>query len=344
MTRQAPVGHAEYLATRVFAGLDGVRALSVTAVVWHHAGVAAWVPMLANGFLGVDVFFVLSGFLIVTLLLRERDRRGSISLRDFYARRTLRIFPLYYGLIGGLMLAHAVHPLEFTAPVMAHAPELLTYTANFFAVPGALAVTWSLAAEEQFYLVWPAIERTCGRLWWPVWLAALVVSQAFNFGLLPQLGLPVLEATFTPILLGVGLAHALHSPVGFAWFGRHLARPAARWIGLALLLGLVNIPGDIAGPVRLAFHVTVTATLGAVVLHNGTTGVLTAWPLRRIGVVSYGVYLLHMFVLAVVERATPGLPPALRFAAVLTATWLAAELSYRGFERRFLALKHRFVR
>jgi hypothetical protein len=96
--------HATYLATRTFGCLDGLRALAIVAVVWHHAvpagvGVAA----LDRGFLGVDLFFVVSGYLIVTLLLRERDRRGAIDLRAFYMRRLLRIVPLNYAVIASIV-------------------------------------------------------------------------------------------------------------------------------------------------------------------------------------------------------------------------------------------------
>src|SRR4051812_43977390 len=100
--------HQTFLGTRSFGSLDGVRGLCILAVLWHHSGPASGIPLSQRGFLGVDMFFVLSGFLIVTLLLRERDRTGRISLRKFYARRTLRIFPIYYLLIFGLLFLYLV--------------------------------------------------------------------------------------------------------------------------------------------------------------------------------------------------------------------------------------------
>ncbi|MGB2610895.1 MAG: acyltransferase, partial [Isosphaeraceae bacterium] len=96
--------HEQYLGTRTFASLNGVRGLCILSVLWHHAPGGLHALILERGFLGVDMFFVLSGFLIVTLLLRERDRTGSISLKKFYARRTLRIFPIYYLVLFTLLL------------------------------------------------------------------------------------------------------------------------------------------------------------------------------------------------------------------------------------------------
>ena len=94
--------HGEFLARRYFSSLDAFRCGSILAVVWHHTSRASRGSRSDRGFLGVDMFFVISGFLIVTLLLRERDRAGAIALGRFYARRALRIFPIYYGMLAAL--------------------------------------------------------------------------------------------------------------------------------------------------------------------------------------------------------------------------------------------------
>ena len=137
-----------------FGALDGLRALSIVPVVWHHATPHPLDGVLGRGPLGVDLFFATSGFLITTLLLREREG-GGIDLRAFYTRRTLRIFPLYYFVLGGFVL-HAIF-VRAPGPVRDHflasVPSYATYTSNWFvdnAVPHAVVFSfaWSLATEE----------------------------------------------------------------------------------------------------------------------------------------------------------------------------------------------------
>jgi peptidoglycan/LPS O-acetylase OafA/YrhL len=110
-TTESGSGDARYKAFRGtfrFASLDGLRCLSIVGVVWHHGPGHQMGGPLGSGFLGVDLFFVISGFLITTLLLREQDRYGSISLKHFYIRRSLRIFPLYYTVLGLYVLLLSV--------------------------------------------------------------------------------------------------------------------------------------------------------------------------------------------------------------------------------------------
>ena len=147
-----------YRAQASFGALDGLRCLCIVAVVWHHSVAIDFdLPIAGRGFLGVDLFFVISGYLIVTLLLREHRRTGTISLRNFYIRRTLRIFPVYYAIVFALSLYYWLvnTDSEVGQQFLKDIPIYLTYTGNFFH-PG-WAVVWSLAAEEQFYLVWPQI-------------------------------------------------------------------------------------------------------------------------------------------------------------------------------------------
>jgi peptidoglycan/LPS O-acetylase OafA/YrhL len=350
--------HGEYLAIRTFPSLDGLRCLAVVAVVWHHtAPHIPMLPMTARGFLGVDMFFVLSGFLIVTLLLRERDQHGRISLRDFYMRRTLRIFPLYYAIVLGLAALVWLRPqMSMAGSYLQDLPWLLTYTSNWAGVTGLLAIAWSLAAEEQFYLVWPAVERLFSRWALPIWIVALVVNQALNFRVFDEwlppgrrhADLEILQATFTPILFGVALAHVLHRREGWQRVAPWLGRRTTPLVLLVALVLLANAPVDIAGGLRLGIHVVMVLLLGSLVVRSDTLGGLLTWgPIVRIGLVSYGVYLLHMFVrhgaVAVLDRSPLRVPGDL-FVLVVLGTWLAAELSFRVFESRFLALKKRFAR
>ena len=162
-SRQAPD-----LSSRHLPALDGMRGLAVLMVMTYHVGYLTHpsgpggpLSYAPGGFAGVDVFFVLSGFLITGLLLEERQRRCSISFRRFYARRAFRLLPA----LGLLLVAHLAYVVMEGQPLKREAEALLSIT--FYAsdisqslhlfIPTELGHTWSLAVEEQFYLVWPSL-------------------------------------------------------------------------------------------------------------------------------------------------------------------------------------------
>lgn len=354
-----------YRATRQFGSLDGLRCAAILAVIWHHTVPEGHGPFPAEGrgFLGVDLFFVLSGFLIVTLLLRERDSTGSISLKKFYARRTLRIFPLYYGLLAGLTLVMLVAKpgTETSRQFFAALPSYLTYTSNWTTVHAVnLGITWSLAAEEQFYLIWPAVEKILRRGWlWFALAGVLVLNQAVNFRLMDAwlektLGLryddlSMLQVTFTPILLGVTMAHVLHHRRAFDAVNSVLGRWGS---SLVLFLGLIvlcNLPGDLGGWPRLLIQLTMMALLAACVVRedHALRRVLTFPWVVRIGVISYGMYLFHLWArqvaVIVIGRSSAAFPGDL-FLLTLLLTVLVSEASFRFYEQPFLKLKKRFSR
>src|SRR6185312_8428674 len=138
--------------------LDGIRALAVFVVILYHSGAVTNIP----GDLGVSAFFVLSGFLITWLLIKELDKTGAISLRDFYKRRTLRIFPAYYAFVILSLIGDALLHHYWSWGIIVAA---FTYTVNYYnAFLGhpttSVAHAWSLAVEEQFYLLWPILLLT----------------------------------------------------------------------------------------------------------------------------------------------------------------------------------------
>lgn len=149
-------------------GLDGVRAVAVLMVIAGHASRLPAFPEAMKALLvvdidelGVTVFFVLSGFLITTLLIDERERTGRVSLRDFYARRTIRIFPAAYAYMAVVALAAHAGLVALAPGDMLHA---LTYTMNYHhEAAWTLGHLWSLAVEEQFYLLWPLAFVWAGR-------------------------------------------------------------------------------------------------------------------------------------------------------------------------------------
>jgi peptidoglycan/LPS O-acetylase OafA/YrhL len=347
-----PLEHAGYLATRTFGSLDGLRALSILAVLWHHTDrKPGGLALLDRGFLGVDLFFVLSGFLIVTLLLRERRRTGDVSLRAFYIRRFLRIFPPYYLMLALVAATAWLKPGHGSAGLLADLPFALLYVSNLVPMHSLLSITWSLSTEEQFYVVVPALERYAPRaVAWLLPIGYVLVSLP-PFGWWPALELPSFfrQTTFGPILLGVMLAHALHSPAGYAAIARIAGHRAAPVVAAGLLALASSHPAaDISGWPRLLIHWAMAALVATCVVRERhlLARVLSLWPLRRIGIVSYGIYLYHMLVWYFVNRAMERLGLAsqpLFFAANTLGSWALAELSYHGFESKVLALKARFA-
>ena len=334
-----------------FGSLDALRAFAVLAVVWHHTvNRMPGVAVAGRGFLGVDLFFVLSGFLITIRLLRERRDRGSVSLSQFYLRRTLRIFPLYYAVVLGCLAAGAVLPGQQWDQIADSAPQLLAYLSNWFPSISLLAVSWSLATEEQFYLVWPPVQKLLGGAALPAIGVFLVANQLVNFGFLFSGARPeheILQVTFTPLCLGVILAYLLHDRFAALWplLGSRAAVPLVA-AGLAIAVAWPSEPtASMVGPHRLVIHLLMTALVGAVVVREDHVfrAVARQPVLVRLGVVSYGIYLLHMFVRhAVIElAASQGLqvPTGVQFVLVAALTYAAAEVSFRWFESPILALK-----
>lgn len=349
--------HASFLARKYFSSLDVFRFLAIVGVIWHHTeeGVS-WFPASSRGFLGVDFFFVISGFLIVTLLLRERDRTGYISLRQFYLRRSLRIFPIYYSMLGVLLAFFLfVKPgSKMAGPFFETLPYQAFYLSNFVKNSDTiLFFTWSLSTEEQFYLVWPPVEKWLRRFAIPLLLGVIFVNQLLNFGLLNSLigesrrHLNLFQVTFTPICLGVLLAHVLHDLRGFKRLASWLGSPWASVVLSAVLILVCNNPlADLMGWPRLLIQVVMTLLLAScVIVEDNWLNRLLGFPLiRRIGVISYGMYLYHEFAAHAAREGLKRLPinpPILFFLLTLALTIAAAELSYRFYESPFLRLKDR---
>jgi peptidoglycan/LPS O-acetylase OafA/YrhL len=361
----AGVSHERFRSLRTFGSLDGLRCLSIVAVVWQHSvTLPAWmedVTLFHRGFLGVDLFFVISGFLIVTLLLRERERHGRIALPNFYARRFLRIFPLYYGVLAAFAVFFWLRPEGAgTAPFFRDLPFLLLYLTNWVPASGMLAITWSLAAEEQFYLLWPPIERFLPRFALAALVLLLIGSQLIQlgwidgflaraFGWAPDEPAMLRESTFTPICLGVALAHALHQRPSFervaALLGRRLA-PLA--LLAAIVLGCALTPADLRGWPRPFLQLLMMLLIAScVVREDHVLARLLAWrPVVRIGALSYGIYLLHHIGLGIATEGLERTGVSVPFGDLLLGfplTWALCEVSYRFYETPFLELKKRFA-
>lgn len=360
--------YQDFINRKYFGSLNGIRAISAIVVIQIHS-LLEWpssFPKIFNqGYLGVDTFFAISGFLIVTLLMRERAKFTSIDLKAFYVRRTLRIFPIYYAVIFlGFLLYFAISPwkpngLAFYKDTF---PVLLSYTQNIFIVNlGMYFHCWSLAMEEQFYLVWPAIEKYFNiYLRWAALLSVLFVSQLFNFGyfkdwLIDIYGneeaylMPMYLITFTPIILGVALAYTLNNRTGYAVF-RFLFGSRASAIVLFLILLTIREIDSGQGLARLLAHITIVLMIGSLVVREDhfCSALLKNKVLFYLGSISYGLYLYHVFVMfilaGVFSKLGYTLSPIMTFIITLSLTFIAAHYSYQYFERPIMKLKKNFSR
>ncbi|MFZ6872826.1 acyltransferase family protein [Undibacterium sp. Di27W] len=343
---------ADYLSNKRFESLDGLRAISIIAVIWHHTAPAGVNTMLASiGAQGVQLFFAISGFLITTLLLRERERNGKIDLKAFYLRRSLRIFPLYYGTL--VLYIILVFFLErHTAVGQAFFQNLIyfaTYTSNLFvALDGRVIFyfAWSLAAEEQFYLVWPPLLLLAGSVG-RASLILLVVTIACVGSQL--LGLRSLDMIQLPIVLGALLAIGLNHEKSFTWLYRLLGQSwSAPVTFIALVLSLLSLQSQtLPGFVSSILFAAVVGSCVIRVQHPLST-LLAFKPLAYLGAISYGMYMLHMLcknfvgkLFKVFQINDPGIAV---FLLTLCMSIVLASISFRYYESWFLAWKTRFER
>jgi peptidoglycan/LPS O-acetylase OafA/YrhL len=337
-----------FLLARHLPGLDGLRCLAILPVIWHHATPRPLPGIGGKGAVGVDLFFALSGFLITTLLLRERRTAGKVRLAAFYARRSLRIFPLYYAALGGYIAVALTMPPESAqaAHFFRSLPYHASYTANWlvdYAVPHDVmfAFSWSLCVEEQFYAVWPILVALLPRrgLLAVVMLAAICVDHLAEQGALaawaPALPLRILTSFATPIGCGSLAALALDSRFGFdvawRWLGRRGAAPLLLLAAVALLC--VPVTPYLALSLCLAGLVTAVAIRP----DSGLAWLLEQRALRRVGTLSYAAYLLHVPALGLLRRAVPAWreQTTLLFGAGLALTLAFAFAAHTLIERPF---------
>lgn len=343
-------------------GLDGLRAIGVLAVLLYHADVA-W---MSGGFLGVELFFVVSGFLITTILLAEMRAHGRIDLRNFWMRRARRLLPAAFALIIAALVATLLFFPEEVAGLRGGALAGFGYVSNWFLIidhqsyfeslgrPSLLRHLWSLAVEEQFYIVWPLVMvLLLGRLrrWQAVSLIVIgaiasTVLMAYLYDLTadPSRIYYGTDTRAAGLLIGSALAFLWES----GWIRGAIVRVpglAADAIGVAALAAIGYAfwrIGEFESQLYqggFAAFGLVTALLIVVAMHPRSRlagWVLERQPLRWIGLRSYSIYLWHWPVFMLTRPQLDVQIDGIELLAVRFAIVLAlAEISYRLVEAPF---------
>ena len=321
-----PASHAEYLGRRYFAPLDGLRAVSILLVITAHTTDPLFNPL--HGAVGVTIFFVISGYLITTLLVREEERRGHVRIGAFYIRRAFRILPLYYlTLIAYVVLIGVLHLQAGASSLWHELPWYMTYQ-NDLAPHGAgiFGRSWSLAVEEKYYLLWrlvfviPLLRRH--RLAVAGSLAALTALAS----LWPA---TVYFAIYTPILLGCTIGLVLDNPALYQWAVKAATTPVALLLIAALIVWELRFENG--SDVHIVFSVLIALLFPAVLVGpQWLSGLLSNRVAVYIGTRSYALYLIHRMAKGVVDRAvsygSTSVPhELLHFVLIVVISLIAAE-------------------
>ena len=334
--------------TRYEPALDGIRAIAVIAVMLFHA--YSW--RFGGGWIGVDVFFVLSGYLITRLLRGELAASDKIALGPFYRRRFLRLTPPFLAMLVFVFLAMSVIPGEINSrwSVAVAASYLMNWAILIQGLPVfPLGHTWSLAAEEQFYLLWPVGLLAIRRKPLPWVLLSIVAVSAWKYYLFAHgaswdriyLGF---DTRSTPILVGcviglIDLSNHAKSVLNYFW-------PVA-----VIALCAVAYAATGQNPVTLLWAPDVTALATAIIIVASTKGflnrILIAKPLVFTGKISYGLYLWHLPLLYLIHQVwrqhyQPLFPLMLSY-GFATASYFTIEAKSRQYKKIYEATRRSCV-
>jgi peptidoglycan/LPS O-acetylase OafA/YrhL len=355
-----------------FENLDGLRFIAFLAIFCIHAFVSDSGPVVESGlyqfikaavapcWLGVNFFFCLSGFLITYLLVLEKSRENTIHLRKFYTRRILRIWPLYYAL---MLFGFVVFPWmqQQVLGAVSHEPAsrwmYLAFLSNFDQISNSLpyapglVVTWSLAVEEQFYLIWPLLLTIVPLRYFRHLMAGLLL-----FSLAFRLGFDAHEKhTISCIMdLAVGGLVAVLYFEGSKLVDR-VSGLSKSWILLLYSVGIVGLYVHMSTPLNLRLFISLF--MGFVIIEQsfGQHSLIKMknFPtISLLGTWTYGLYILHPIALFVAKNVLDGLPGSGNYPFwnhLLVRPMLAfllsvafAFVSYRLLERPFLRIKERY--
>ena len=347
--------------------LDALRFLAFALVFANHgfpsaagfqsAGILHWISapvtgLKRGGAFGVDLFFLLSSYLITEILLREYRATSSINVPAFWARRILRIWPLYFAFLAfSLWVVPRLLPQRFPA---FHALAFATFWGNFAVIlapsqmDSVAQLLWSVSIEEQFYLLWPLVLLLFFPRLRAICLSLIVVSTAVRVYLVSR-GVDsdwsLWGNTITrlePIAVGALIALILKGRTPEL-------RNATRWAAMAgglLIVVFCGLELSVAGPTALIAYPL--ATVAATLMLLGILG--APWQIPGVfiylGRISYGLYVFHMFAITMsqhyIDLDHGFVEWAAEFTVAFTATVVLAAISYRWYEKPFLQLKSRF--
>jgi peptidoglycan/LPS O-acetylase OafA/YrhL len=338
--------------------LDALRGIAILLVIAHNAtlryGTTSYLhPLFDRGWMGVDLFFALSGFLITGILLDTKESPGYF--KNFYARRILRIWPLYYALLALMFVvlprmssSESVAIFGKSSPWWAYPLFLQNFLLPLSTdAAGPLGVTWSLAIEEQFYLVWPIVVRFLSRRQVAILaIAEICASPVLRYFLVAHH--VHIYANFFCRLDGLMVGAFLATLVRASGFARERYVKGA-WIFLAVAAPLA-IFTDLKHEEWMVFTFTSLAAGALVYLamfwrQAGLQRVLANRVLLFTGTISYGLFLLHKLSFAAVDGAHMNFVrhPLVALCVILAGSYLLAIVSWNVLEQPFLRLKRFFL-
>ena len=352
----------DYKNLKYFNNLDGLRGVSIFMVVLHHVTIFnnEYIRQFQlNGNKGVWLFFIISGYLISTLLLREHDRKGKINLKNFLIRRGLRLYPLYYGMLSLyfllLNIPYLVGKLNFAQKQALFNDKLLSYIfyySNFNSHSESLApfyFSWSLSAEEQFYLLFSIAlyflgTKVLGRI-----LPILLILKLIFFYLplnFTSFGKSMLLPLDLGIMFGVSLGFILHYEKSWNIFSSFLK---SKPLFILSVVGAFYIlfTKEITFPQETFFFLLIlfmTYIFGHLLL-SGRNNFFESKLVNYIGRISYGIYMYNLLVIRIVQKIMGklGIVSGLaELALTCILTFMIAHFSFKYFESYFNNMKSRF--
>lgn len=345
-----------------YPSLNGLRAISIFLVIIHHIGkktntfhditqhrwIMPLIRFIQDGHLGVNIFFVISGFLITSLLLKEEEKTGTISVKKFFIRRVLRTFPAYYFLLSVYLVLTAIGLLHVSKASFITAFSYTKYV-NWH-LDWFTAHAWSLSIEEQFYLCWPLIfiggNRCRKTIAWILVLIVPVIRVYTHYSPLNWMGPMTIFWRIDAI--ATGCLFAMYRNSILALLSRHWN--SAFWISVIMLFGLRYFQ-TLAGYIHAGFifiplgltNGTVANLLIAIILMYSVFGPRKRWfrflnlkPMHYIGILSYSLYLWQQLFISGLDWWVAQYPQNI---LIILA---AALFSYYMIEKPFLRLKKKF--